>query len=137
MEAAKLEKSFRKVETAAPSFEEVLLLLAAAVAEGVEPIALINDFCRLARKTFELDGVYCWRREPGGVTGLAADGIFAEKFLNVHLADETPSAVIHAVTTRETVQYDDVPSQCNFNTFQILPAVSFLAIPIVVAGEVT
>src|SRR3954451_3544998 len=100
MEATKLDKPVRQAESAEPSFEEVLLLLAAAVAECVEPIALVNGFCRLACKTFQLDGVYCWRREPGGVTGMAADGVFAEKFLNIHLADETPSAVIHAVTTR-------------------------------------
>jgi PAS domain S-box-containing protein len=136
MEAIRPAKSVRSVEIAVPSFEEVLLQLAAAVAGGIDPIALINDFCRLARQSFELDGVYCWRREPGSITGMAGDGIFAEKFLGLRFLDDTPSAVIHAVTTREAVYYDDVPSQCFFESFQVLPAISFLAIPIIVAGEV-
>jgi PAS domain S-box-containing protein len=137
MELIKPANYLRELDKSAPTFEEVLLQLAAAVGGGVEPLVLVNDFCRLARESFGLDGVYCWRREAGGLAGMAADGINAPRFLGLHLKDETPSAVTQAVNTREAVQYNDVDAESPFRSSELLPAVSYLVIPVVVAGEVT
>jgi hypothetical protein len=103
MELIKPANYLRELDKPVPTFEEVLLQLAVAVGGGVEPLVLVNDFCRLARETFGLDGVYCWRREAGGVAGMAADGINAARFLEIQLKDETPSAVMQAINTREAV----------------------------------
>ena len=68
---------------------------------------------------------------------MAADGINAKLFLGLHIKDETPSAVTQAINTREAVQYNDVDAESPFRTSELLPAVSYLLIPVIVAGEVT
>jgi PAS domain S-box-containing protein len=137
MELIKPANYLRELDKPVPTFEEVLLQLAVAVGGGVEPLVLVNDFCRLARETFGLDGVYCWRREAGGVAGMAAEGINAARFLEIQIKDETPSAVMQAINTREAVLYNDVDAESPFRSSEQVPAVSYLLIPVVVAGEVT
>lgn len=99
-------------------------------------MALVNDFCRLARASFELDGVYLWRREPGGMTGIAGDGYEVEKILKLRFSDDSTSCITKAVLERVIIQHDDVPVQSP-ETLESIPAESFLAIPVIVAGEVT
>jgi two-component system NtrC family sensor kinase len=121
---------------AAQPFQEILLRLSTAVAEGGNFRALIRLFCRSAREFFKVSGAYYWTVEDGRrLVAVDADGHMADRFLRSSLVLDENAVANEAVHNRRTVVMNHIDAQ-RYPMAAQLHARAMLAAPMIVAGEV-
>jgi two-component system NtrC family sensor kinase len=91
----------------------------------------------LTREFFHTSGVYFWSRtSEGGLLGAEADGFQAERFRGLKLPPEDSSVSSEAVRNRRAIFVNDV-DVAGYPRLAEYRAQAVLAVPLLVAGEVT
>src|SRR5579871_2630523 len=114
------------------SFQDLLLKVSSASADGIDPDSLIRSFCRASREFFGVDGVYFWKlASPDELVGVEADGWRAEMFVGLRLKTSQAALGVEAVRGRKTVTANRIDSTRSVLTtsFQLKSA---MASPLVV-----
>src|SRR5258706_8398147 len=124
------------VSSAAPVFQQTLLKLSAAVAEGADFRALIRLFCQSAKELFGVSGVYYWDLQADDrLIAVDAEGHMVPEFLQASLPLDESAVANDAVTSRQTVYVNELDPQ-RYPMAARFGARAMLAAPLVVAGDV-
>src|SRR5207302_5063866 len=90
------------------SFQELLLRLSAAAAQGHDTKSLLRFFCETTREFFQASGSYFWQVvSPDELVGIEADGLMADEFRGTRLSLKTgPSAVaLESIRSRKSEEH--------------------------------
>ena len=120
------------------SFQELLLRLSAAAAQGHDTKSLLRFFCETTREFFQASGSYFWQVvSPDELVGIEADGLMADEFRGTRLSLKTgPSAVaLESIRSRKTVYLNNVDAE-RYSMEREYRARSIMAAPLIVSGEV-
>jgi two-component system NtrC family sensor kinase len=117
------------------AFQNLLLQLSTAAAEGIEPAALVRLFCRGTREFFQVDGAYFWRfSPPDELHGAAAEGHRADQFIGLTLKASDQAVALDAIQQRRAVFVNRLPQ--DFSLARKFDGRALMAAPCVVASEV-
>lgn len=117
------------------SFQQLLLEISAASAQGADYDALIRLFCDRTRQFFSVAGVYCWKlASRDELEAVAASGLMAEKFPGAHLQLQQSTLALEAVRTRKTI-FRNEADLAGCPLAAEVPVKSVMAAPLVVAGD--
>jgi PAS domain S-box-containing protein len=117
------------------TFQDLLLKLSHAAAEGSDASQLIHSFCRQTRIFFRAHGVCYWKRTAeGDFIGAEADGTGGDRFRGLELRATDAPVAQEAAKNRTTVRVhpNDIANDPQFVGSQITSA---MATPLLVAGE--
>jgi len=118
------------------AFQQLLLQLSAAAAEGTDRDSLIQLFCRATRAFFKADGAYFWQAGPDGeLIGAQAEGLLEDRFRGIRMKTDESAVASDAFRHRRTfyvnhVDPDRYPLAAQFR------AKAMLAAPLIVSNEV-
>jgi two-component system NtrC family sensor kinase len=118
------------------AFQKLLLRFSQAAAQGAEGDSLIELFCRATREFFQVSGSYFWQLASAEeLVGVAADGLFAERFLGARLQASQSAVAMDAIRSRRTV-YVNRLDPLRYPMAAEFRARAMMAAPLVVSNEV-
>ncbi len=117
-------------------FQRLLYELASATTQGGDPESLIQVFCRLTRRFFQVSGVYWWKLNSAGeLVGVAADGTMVEQCKGRVVPPSSGALMQEAVLTRRPLYANDFRAE-RYEVARSFAIRSGMAVPLIVGGTV-
>lgn len=117
------------------TFQQLLLQVSVAAADGPSSDLLIRLFCRATRKFFQVDGAYFWECGADELIGVQADGMLSDRIPGLRLKIADSATMNDAIREHRTV----FANRLSISKSVLVPEFRIRAImasPVVVANEV-